>query len=111
MFIKMQGSIKQADLIIPMVGNAHQKRKPNKNDKNIMLINEYDNPHDKNAIGVYSKSKDSITKLGYVIKDKTSQIKNIENQIESISIIRSAEKVPDSDRYYYYLMIKIQNQF
>lgn len=105
----MQSSIKKADLIIPMVGNAHQKRKPNKNDKNIMLIDEYDNPHDKNAIAVYSKTKDSMTKLGFVIRDKTSQIKNIENQIKSISIIRSAEKVPDNDRYYYYLMIKIQN--
>ena len=105
----MKKAIRQSDLIIPMVGNVHQKRRPNKNDVNIMLINEYDNPYDKNAIAVYSRTKDSMTKLGFVIKDKTSQIKNIENQINSIKLIRSAEKVPETDRYYYYLMINTDN--
>jgi hypothetical protein len=97
--------LKEDQIIIPLVGNIHQSRIPNKYDNKIMLIDEPDNKYDPNAIAVYSNAKDGLIKLGYVIKDKTSQIKIIENKIDTISIIRSAEKIPKSNRYYYYLLI------
>ena len=97
---------------IPIVGNKFQSRKPNKKDVNILLIKEDENPHDNNAIGVYSKQyidnsgSDELTKLGFIIKDKTRFIRENYDNIGVYKIIRSAKKNDDGNYYYYILLTK-----
>ena len=95
---------------IPIVGNKFQSRKPNKHDVNILLIKEDDNPHDNNAVGVYSKiivdSGAKLTKLGFIIKDKTRFIRENYDNIEVYKIVRSAKKNDDGS-YYYYILLRI----
>tara|TARA_B100001093_G_scaffold486374_1_gene521624 strand:+ start:160 stop:492 length:333 start_codon:yes stop_codon:yes gene_type:complete len=93
---------------IPLVGNRFQKRKPNKNDNNIVLIKEDDNIHDPNAIAVYSKitenDRQRFDKLGFVIKDKAGFVRENHEKITVYKIIRSKNKNKDN-LYYYYLLI------
>lgn len=89
---------------IALVGNKFQARRPNKNDKDILLIREDENEYDSNAVGVYSKNN-GLTKLGYIIKDKTQYIRDNLDNINVEGIIRSNSMNSDNT-YYYYLLIK-----
>jgi hypothetical protein len=98
------------DYTIPLVGNKYCKLKPNKHDKDILLINENENQYDKKAIAVFSQRDNKYIKLGYIIKDKTELINNIKDNINSIKILRSNEKNNEKNnenRYFYYLGINV----
>ena len=114
MILNMKTEI-ESYIKIPIVGNKFQSRKPNKTDVNILLIKEDENPHDSNAVGVYSKhyidnsSVSKLTKLGFIIRDKTSFIRENYDNIEVYKIIRSANK-NDDGTYYYYILLNIINK-
>ena len=71
-------------ITIDIVGNKYQKKKPSKNDKKILFIDEPDNIHDKNAIAIYSDRNTYYKKLGYVPKYDTWRIQKIKNNFKNI---------------------------
>ena len=94
------------DEIIPVVGNKFLNVTPNKDDKNILLIKEDNNKHDSDAVAIYSKRKNGLVKLGYIIRDKNVYVRNIMDNIKTLRLIRSSDKNIDGD-YYYYLAINL----
>ena len=54
----------------------------------------------------YSKRKNGLVKLGYIIRDKNVYVRNIMDNIKTLRLIRSSDKNIDGD-YYYYLAINL----
>lgn len=71
-------------IIIDIVGNKFQKKKPSKRDKKILFIDEPNNIFDKDAIAIYSDRNDYYKKLGYVPKYDTWRIHKLKNNFKKI---------------------------
>jgi hypothetical protein len=93
------------DEIVPLVGSKFLNITPNNQDKDLMLIKEDNNIHDSNAVAVYSKRNNKLTKLGFIIKDKNVEIRNMMDSIKTTKLIRSDSK--SNGRYYYYVAINL----
>ena len=95
---------------IPLVGNKYQNYKPTNKDTDILLIKEDENIHDSNAVCVYSRRQSiegiKLNKLGYIISDKTSFIRENFDNLKIDKIIRSRNKNNEGN-YYYYLLISL----
>ena len=70
------------------VGNKFLNKKPSKKDNKIILIEEKNNIHDKNAIAVYSLRNNLSIKLGYIPHYDTQRISLIKNKINEIKKIK-----------------------
>lgn len=95
---------------IPLVGNRYQKRKPNRKDTEIILIKEDENEYDNKAVAVYSKTKIDneikFEKLGFIIRDKATFIRENYENITIRKLVRSKNKNKDN-LYYYYISMTI----
>ena len=97
--------LKDKDYIfIELVGNKYCKKRPSKNDKLIVLIDDLNNEFDSNAIVVYSLRKGKKIKLGFVSKNQTEMVKKYRNDLEFINII---VKNVNGENIYYLIYNKI----
>ena len=94
-------------LLIRLVGNQYCKKTPSSRDTRLKFKYEKDNPHDSNAIKVFSIRDDESKDLGYVEKNKNVYLKSLIKQkiVKYKMIIKKLEY----DEIYYYMVFKFRH--
>ena len=74
--------------IIPIVGNQYLEPLPKKLPKNYTIIieNDYNNKHDKNALLVKYKFNNKVISVGFIPRDKVYDFRKIKNKLNYLGI-------------------------
>ena len=83
---------------IPLVGNKFCKKKPSSKDTDIRILRDVKNPHDKNALKIFSLRDNKKHHLGYIIKDKIPYVSSMMSKLKFHTIIK---KISNETEYYY----------
>lgn len=93
-------------LLVKLVGNKYCDKKPSSKDTKLIFKYEKNNPHDPNAMKVYSKRDEQLLSLGYIERTKNIYLKSLmKNQsIKYKTIIQKKEY----DEIEYYIVFKLK---
>ena len=93
-------------LLIRLVGNKYCQKKPSSKDTKLKFKYERDNPHDPNAIKVFTIREDEIKPLGYIDKHRNIYVKELikAKKIRYKMLIKKLEY----DEIQYYIVFKFK---
>ena len=87
---------------LPLVGNKYCEKKPSSKDKDVIIVKDVTNQYDPNALKVISIRNSKEYHLGYVIKDKVSEIYKILDRLRFVTIVQKS--APENSLYYYLIL-------
>ena len=64
-------------LLVKLVGNKYCEKRPSSKDTKLIFKYEKNNPHDSNAMKVFSKRDDQLNSLGYIERAKNVYLKSL----------------------------------